>query len=164
MDRQPGRLRLERRRARALGIGRPDTVLQWYDRAGKLTGDIPVPAGRYERAYLAPDGKRLAIVRRSSVSASDVWLIDVDHPVPSRFTFGPATVDYVAWSPDGRRIAFESDRSGPMDIFVKPTDGGAEETAVLQGGALFKQPNLVVGRRDDDRLRAAGSRRPVGIC
>jgi Tol biopolymer transport system component len=122
------------------GIGRPDTVLQWYDRAGRLAGEIPVPAGRYEHAYLAPDGKRLAIIRRSSVSASDIWLIDVDHPVPSRFTFGPATVDYVAWSRDGRRIAFESDRSGPMDLFVKPTDGGAEETAVLQGGALFKQP------------------------
>jgi serine/threonine protein kinase/Tol biopolymer transport system component len=123
------------------GIGRPDTVLQWYDRAGKLTGDIRVPAGRYERVYLAPDGKRLATIRRSSVSANDVWLIDVDHPVPSRFTFGPSTVDYVAWSPDGRRIAFGSNRAGPMDIFVKATDGGAEETAVLQGGALFKQPN-----------------------
>jgi Tol biopolymer transport system component len=122
------------------GTGRANTVLQWYDRSGKVLGDIPVPPGRYEHAFLAPDGKRLAIVRRSSVSANDVWLIDLGHPVPSRFTFGPASVDYVAWSPDGRRIAFESDRSGPMDIFVKPTDGGTEETAVVQGGALFKQP------------------------
>jgi eukaryotic-like serine/threonine-protein kinase len=121
------------------GIGRPNTVLQWYDRSGKVLGDVAVPPGRYEHAYLAPDGKRLAILRRSAVSANDVWLIELDHPVPSRFTFGPASVDYVAWSPDGRRIAFESDRSGPMDIFVKPTDGGAEETGVVQGGALFKQ-------------------------
>jgi len=122
------------------GLGLPNTVLQWYDRSGEVLGDVPVPAGRYERGFLSPDGKRLAVLRRSSVSAKDIWMIDLDHPVPSRFTFGPASVDYAAWSPDGRRLAFESDRFGPWDIFVKSTDGATEETAVLQGGALFKQP------------------------
>jgi len=123
------------------GIGLPNTELQWYDRAGKVVGDVPVPAGRYEKAFISPDGKRLAVLRRSSVTSRDIWLIDFDHPVPSRFTFGTSYVDYPSWSRDGRRIAFESDRLGPMDIYVKATDGSGEEIPVLTGGALFKQPS-----------------------
>jgi serine/threonine protein kinase/Tol biopolymer transport system component len=122
------------------GVGFPNTVLEWYDRAGKKVGDLPVPEGRYENVYIAPDGKRVAVIRRSSVTARDIWLIDVDHPVPARFTFGPSQIDYLAWSPDGSRIAFESDRFGPWDLFVKSIDGGAAETPVLLGGSAFKQP------------------------
>jgi hypothetical protein len=53
-------------------MGLPNTTLQWYDRAGKAVGEIPVPAGRFEMVRLSPDGKRLAAVRRSGVSASDI--------------------------------------------------------------------------------------------
>jgi Tol biopolymer transport system component len=74
------------------------------------------------------------------VSASDIWLFDLERPVPSRFTFGPSTNYCPVWSPDGSRIAFASDRFGPEDVFVKSVNGAAEETAVLKGGALFKEP------------------------
>ena len=121
------------------GMGLPNTTLQWYDRAGKAVGEVPVPAGRFEGVRLSPNGKRLAAVRRSGVSASDIWLLDLERPVPSRFTFGPSINYWPAWSPDGSRIAFASDRFGPEDIFVKSVDGAAEETAVLKGGALFKE-------------------------
>jgi serine/threonine protein kinase/Tol biopolymer transport system component len=123
------------------GMGLPNTTLQWYDRAGKAVGEVPVPAGRFESVRLSPNGKHLATVKRSGVSASDIWLFDLDHPVPSRFTFGPSINYWPAWSPDGSRIAFASDRFGPEDIFVKSVNGAAEETAVLKGGALFKEPS-----------------------
>jgi Tol biopolymer transport system component len=122
------------------GMGLPNTILQWYD-PGKSIGDIPVPAGRYEEVRLSPDGRRLAVDRRSSGSAMDIWLLDLDRPAPSRFTFGPSISYSVAWSPDGSRIAFASDRFGPEDISVKSTDGATEETVVLEGGALFKEPS-----------------------
>jgi eukaryotic-like serine/threonine-protein kinase len=123
------------------GQGLPNTVLQWYDRTGKPAGDIPVPPGRYEQVRLSSNGKRLAVVRRSSVSSADIWLVDLDRPVPSRFTFGPATNFWPTWSPDDSRIAFGSDRSGPYDMFVKSTNGATAETAVLEGGSLFKLPS-----------------------
>ena len=122
------------------GIGLPNTLLKWYDRAGKDIGEVPVPAGRFEQVRLSPNGKRLAAVRRTGVSASDIWLFDLERPVPSRFTFGPINNYSIAWSPDGTRIAFSSDRFGPDDIFVKSVNGAAEETVVLKGGALFKEP------------------------
>ncbi len=123
------------------GMGLPNTILQWYDRTGKPAGEIPVPAGRHEEVRLSPDGMRVAAVRRSAVAASDIWLIDVDRPAPSRFTFGPSSNYTIAWSPDGSRIAFASDRFGPDDIFVKNTSGASEEIPVLTGGALFKEPS-----------------------
>ena len=123
------------------GTGLPNTILQWYDRTGKPAGEIPMPAGRHEELRLSPDGKRLATVRRSSVAAGDIWLVDLDHPAPSRFTFGPSFNYNLAWSPDGSRMAFASDRFGPDDIFLKPTNGASEEVAILSGKALFNEPS-----------------------
>ncbi len=122
------------------GMGLPNTELTWFDRSGKSSGPLAVPPGRYEQVKFSPDGKRIVTVRRSSASASDLWTFDLERPVPSRFTFGPSNNYFPAWSPDGTRIAFASDRNGPEDVFVKIADGSAEETAVLRGGAMFKEP------------------------
>jgi Tol biopolymer transport system component len=117
-----------------------DTQLYWYDRAGRVVSEVPLPPGRYERAAISPDGKKIAIARQTASSPSDLWLIDVDHPVPSRFTFGSADTSFIAWSPDGRRVAFGSSRAGPVDAYVKAIDGSTDETPVLTGGANFKTP------------------------
>jgi len=124
-----------------MGVGLPNTELRWVDRAGNPSGTIPVPAGRYEGVVLSPDGKRLCVVRRSGASSEDLWLLDLDRPVPTRFTFGPSQNYTPAWSPDGGRIAFAADRSGPDDIYLKPTSGGGAEAPLLVGGALFKEPD-----------------------
>jgi tricorn protease len=42
-----------------------------------------------------------------------------------------------AWSPDGRRIAYLSDRSGEYEMYVRPADGGAE-TRVTRGGYVYR--------------------------
>jgi TolB protein len=82
-----------------------------------------VPAGRFEGVRLSPDGKRLAAVRRSGVSASDIWLFDLERPVPSRFTFGPSTNYYPSWSPDGSRIAFTAIDGNDTDVWTCNPDG-----------------------------------------
>ena len=108
---------------------------------GNPPARFPCPPAASRRCGCPRTGSASPTVRRSAVSATDIWLFDLDRPVPSRFTFGPSTNYYLAWSPDGSRIAFASDRFGPEDIFVKSVDGAAEETAVLKGGALFKEPS-----------------------
>ncbi|MEH1013097.1 VWA domain-containing protein [Micromonospora sp. CPCC 206060] len=42
---------------------------------------------------------------------------------PLRLVGGPGTVDHPALSPDGRRVAFTSDRGGNPDIWLVATDG-----------------------------------------
>ncbi|MBA2734385.1 MAG: PD40 domain-containing protein, partial [Acidobacteria bacterium] len=46
-----------------------------------------------------------------------------------------------AWSPDGRWVAYLSDRSGEYEIYVRPSDGGAgEERRVTIDGDIWRFP------------------------
>ena len=43
-----------------------------------------------------------------------------------------------AWSPDGRWIAYLSDRTGEYEIWVRPSDGSGEERQVTRGGDTWR--------------------------
>ncbi len=55
----------------------------------------------------------------------DIWLADADGKDVQRLTVHKARDVYPRFSPDGRWIAFSSDREGNMDVYVIPTAGGA---------------------------------------
>lgn len=61
-------------------------------------------------------------------------LADLSRSVWSRFTFTPANDWVSAWSPDGTRIVFTSERESPgvAHLYEKPTGGGAEERLLLK--------------------------------
>ncbi len=88
-------------------------------------------------AQISPDGTRVAYVvrvidREKNAYRSAVWLVPADGSAPGRqLTFGPGQDALPRWSPDGRRIAFVSDRAAatdakrkPRDVFVLSLDGG----------------------------------------
>ena len=55
-----------------------------------------------------------------------------------------------AWSPDGRMIAFVSDRDGCCDIFTMRADGGAQVNRTNSGEAFDFVPDWQPLVRDDD--------------
>ncbi|MCS6836367.1 MAG: protein kinase [Anaerolineae bacterium] len=55
---------------------------------------------------------------------NDIWLYDLDAGSARRLTDGPRDNMYPVPSPDGRWIAFQSNRDGDFEIFVMDTDGG----------------------------------------
>lgn len=79
----------------------------------------------------SPDGARLAIQsgrynrNAPSENTAHIWVIDVKSGASTRLN--PHTTAYLdetpSWFPDGRRIAFQSDRSGRMEIWVMNADG-----------------------------------------
>jgi len=54
---------------------------------------------------------------------ANIYVMDADGSNQARLTRGPSGDWSPAWSPDGRRIAFHSDRDGNWDIYVMDADG-----------------------------------------
>jgi tricorn protease len=69
---------------------------------------------------LSPDGTRLAFSYRG-----DVWVVPTTGGAAMPLTAHIEMDDQPIWSPDGKWIAFNSNRFGSRDIFVVPSSGGA---------------------------------------
>jgi Tol biopolymer transport system component len=90
--------------------------------------------GRPQWPAWSPDGKRVAIqsgvYNREKPETSDayIWVIDVASGKATRLTTHekPRLDETPSWFPDGRRIAFQSDRRGRMGIWVMNADGTHE--------------------------------------
>ncbi len=54
---------------------------------------------------------------------ANIYVMDADGSNQTRLTRGPWGDWSPAWSPDGTRIAFESDRDGDLEIYVMDADG-----------------------------------------
>ena len=67
-----------------------------------------------------------------------------------RLTFHAATDAAPEWSPDGKRIAFQSNRDGNDDIWVMNADGSG--LVQLTDNAVRDAEALLVARRQADRL------------
>jgi serine/threonine protein kinase/Tol biopolymer transport system component len=97
-----------------------------FDRAGKWQ-TLGAPSGSYQTPRLSPDGLHAAFVVDDGKDVN-VWVYDVGSDrAPRRLTFG-GRCRSPAWSADGRRIAYRSDRDGAMAVYWQPADGsGAPE-------------------------------------
>jgi eukaryotic-like serine/threonine-protein kinase len=112
-----------------LSAGSNDLV--WFDRAGKRLGSMNEPAD-YSNPALSPDEHKLAVSRMDpDTRTRDIWLFDFSNGALSRFTFDPADETNAAWSPDGKRIAFNSLQNGVVDIYEKEIAGSSEPRVLL---------------------------------
>ena len=76
---------------------------------------------------ISPDGAEIAFMRSSidqmkDQMQSNLWLVDVNGQRPRELTQGEWRDSAPAWSPDGKRIAFLSNRSGSSQIHVMWVD------------------------------------------
>src|SRR5712692_10877183 len=55
---------------------------------------------------------------------ADIWTADENGQNVRRITVNKARDAYPRISPDGKWIAFSSDRSGNMDVYIVPFEGG----------------------------------------
>ena len=113
------------------GAAGGETQVTVLDRAGQVVQTIGDPTNVYNVA-LSPDGRKLATSRGNS--NLDIWITDIARGVSSRFTFDPSLDLTPVWSPDGSKIAFNSDRSGRDVVYVKSSDGVQAESILVAAG------------------------------
>jgi Tol biopolymer transport system component len=118
-----------------------NTQMVWLDRSGRQRGVLAVAEGRYERMSFSPDGRRLLVIRRGSPNTVDLWAIDLASGLETRLTSRSQSRigGRPSWSPDGRRVAFNSNRDGPSNIYEKDMDQNAPEKVLYQSSAQFKE-------------------------
>jgi Tol biopolymer transport system component len=104
--------------------------LEWYDRAGKQTDVFGEPAVQLG-ARISPDGSRISVgVYDSGSQTTQIWVGDIARGVRTRLTSGPGSNTGPVWSPDGSKIAFQTDRKHQADIFVRAADGSGGDEAI----------------------------------
>ena len=104
--------------------------LSWFDRNGHES-DAQLPPGNIATFRLSPDSRQVAITRVDpAINTTDIWITDFDRTASARFTLDPANDLSPAWSLDGKRIVFRSDRSGDNFLYTKASSGGATDEQV----------------------------------
>ncbi len=104
--------------------------LIWVDRAGRRLG-IVGPSGSYGQPDLAPGGDRIVVEKYDAENDNrDLWILDGERGVNTRFTYDPQADGGPVWSPDGDRIVFSSRRGGAGDLYVKDVRGMGEAVPV----------------------------------
>ncbi len=91
-------------------------------------------------ARISPDGKWAVYdltqndIEKEKISTS-LWRVNLESGETRRLTYGYKTDSSPEWSPDGKQIAFLSDRDGKRQIYLMPLDGGEPRklTALKQG-------------------------------
>jgi len=93
----------------------------------------------------SPDGKRLAYFGPNPETGADIWTIPLagiesDHPTagkPEPFLRTAANELFPAFSPDGRWMAYQSDESGDLEVYVRPFSGaGGKWRISAEGGTM----------------------------
>jgi dipeptidyl aminopeptidase/acylaminoacyl peptidase len=98
------------------------------DQRGIAFDDL-ISFGRIGAFAVSPDGKLVAFEltrfdKDDNSSNTDIYLVPVAGGKPWAFVRSDADDSSPAWSADGARLAFLSDRGGTSQVWVIPVDGG----------------------------------------
>ena len=88
-----------------------------------------------------PDGKSIAFTSTRGGS-KDIWVINADGSGLQQLTGDAGTEENPAWSPDGTRIAYDSDDGEPgnLDVWVMDSNG-SHQKRVISSPALDALPD-----------------------
>lgn len=90
----------------------------------------PHPVQGIVSPAISPDGRSVAFT-----ALGDLWLMPIGG-TPERLTDDPFVEVDVSWSPDGRSIAYSTDRGGATNVWVRDVSAGSERQLSTNGGVM----------------------------
>jgi serine/threonine-protein kinase len=103
------------------GGGSASSVIVQMDRSGREQMIVAKP-GSYTAPRLSPDGRLLAVGDLDAKDLQQIWIHDRSSGTTRQLTFEANSIR-PAWSPDGNRVAFSTQRGGRVSIWSAPADG-----------------------------------------
>ena len=107
--------------------------LSWFDRAGRELGAV-LTQRRNPSGALSPDGRKAVLAERSATSLNqDLWIVDLERSLPTRFTSTTEDESFPVWSPDGGTIVYaKREIASVYDLFRKAAGGTMAEELLLR--------------------------------
>ena len=102
------------------GVQSAQSKLVWVSRNG-VEQPLAAPMRAYQFPQLSRDGRRLAV--GITEQEGQIWLFDLARETLTRFTFEGNSNSNPIWTPDGKRIAFQSNKEGAPNLFWQLADG-----------------------------------------
>ena len=120
------------------GVQGAQRKLVWVSHNG-AEQPLAAPVRAYLNPRLSPDSGKVA-VGINQQQDSQVWLYDLSRETLTRLTFEGNNNNNPVWTPDGKRVAFNSNREGPSNIFWQLADGSGGVDR-LTTGEYFQAPH-----------------------
>jgi tricorn protease len=90
-------------------------------------------ADQIRGAAISPSGARAVFEARG-----DIFTLPAEHGSPRNITVSPGVHEQnPVWSPDGKWIAYLSDKSGEFEVYIRPQMGG-DEIRVTTDGKVYR--------------------------
>ncbi|HXH84931.1 MAG TPA: Tol-Pal system beta propeller repeat protein TolB [Candidatus Tectomicrobia bacterium] len=95
--------------------------------------------GFHTQPRWSPRGDTILYTQRAG--AHDLWLIDADGSNPRRLTGGAGNNQGATWAPNGRHIAFQSNRQGRWQIYAMRIDDPGSAQPVTRNPGEYTSPS-----------------------
>jgi Tol biopolymer transport system component len=121
--------------AAAIGAGAQNarplvrSQLVWVDRTGKRLTSLGGDVADFGDIELSPDRTKLAAAVLNEQSGfRELWIYDVTTGGKSRLDANTADENWLIWSPDGKRVVYNSQRKRGLDLYGRDVAATATET------------------------------------
>ncbi len=116
-----------------VSTGSSERALEWLGSADAKAGRIGDP-GQIERPRISPDGTRAIVeITDPDTDGSDLWMVELETGLRSRFTFEPGSELSAVWSTDGREVLYVSRQDSTERIVSRPVEGTGGVSVLHEG-------------------------------